>query len=87
MAKLTRRLVQDRDAMRRYGQRGVARAVLENAGNEHYFETHEIAEDYRRSYSTKKLERLATERNPVGNTGMVMFGMATARHPKAATWP
>lgn len=63
------------DGVRRWTRRGVARAVIENNGNESYFETHPIADDLRRSKSTAKIERLANERNPQGATHMAMFSI------------
>ena len=71
MAKLTRQLIAQSDATRRFTRRGVARAVLEALakGDESYFETHEIAQEYRQTYGRRTLHRWATERSPTTGTG------------------
>ena len=64
----------------------MARAVLENHGNEAYFETHPVADELRRSYGTGRLEQLATAKTFDG--GCKLFGMSVdSRNPKAARWP
>ena len=78
------------DDQRRYGRRGVARAVLEAEarGDEGYFQTHPTAADFRAVTPRKRLERWATEQNPTTSTGVKAIGMAIDEsHPKAARWP
>jgi hypothetical protein len=85
--KLSRKSHHQRDQTRRWTRRGVARAVLENKGNAQYMETHPIADEMVNSYSTKKIERWATEQNFEMTSGSV-FGLAIdPRHPHAAKWP
>lgn len=61
--------------MRRHARRGVARAVLEKAHDANYMSNHPIATEMAKSESTQTIERLATERNPVANTGKRFFFM------------
>ena len=77
------------DDSRRHARRGVARAILEAdaRGDESYFETHEIAAEFRAVTPKKRLERWATEGNPTTSTGVKVFGVAVNPHPKAAQWP
>ena len=78
------------DDSRRYGRRGVARAVLEaeTRGDEGYFDTHPIASEFRAVTPKKRLARWATEGNPTTSTGVRVLGMAIDdSHPKAARWP
>lgn len=78
--------IQERDAARRYARRGVARAVLENSGNSQYMDSHPIAAEYDNSYSKKKLNRWATEKDTNNSTGTKVFHV-NADGPKAALWP
>ena len=78
------------DDSRRFARRGVARAVLEAEarGDEGYFQTHEIASEFRAVTPKKRLERWATEGNPTTSTGVMTFGMViNDSNPKAAQWP
>jgi len=78
------------DDSRRYGRRGVARAVLEAEarGDEGYFETHPIASEYRAVTPKRRLERWASEGNPTTSTGVKVSSMTIDdSHPKAARWP
>ena len=77
------------DDSRRHARRGVARAVLEAEarGDDHYFETHEIASEFRAVTPRKRLERWATEGNPATSTGIKVFGVAVGTNRLAARWP
>lgn len=89
MAKLTRKLINDRDLTRRWTRRGVARAVLEHKGNPQYMDTHPIAAEMANTYSTKRVEQWAGEKQiAVNGGGTKTFGMEIdATNPKAAVWP
>ena len=66
------------DDSRRYARRGVARCVLEAEanGDEEYFETHDVAAEFRATVPRKRLQRWASEGNPTTSTGVMVFGTA-----------
>lgn len=87
--RLSKPEIRNRDEVRRWTRRGVARAVLEKHHDAHYMASHPIAMELAKSASTKTIERFATERNPAGSTGIGYFelGVSDPTHPKSAQWP